>query len=191
MPNRPNLSGQFINLRPLSVDDAEITFGWRHSERAKWLNKGAETVEAQAGWIAGRPSSEYNFIIEMKDGARVGMLSLIGVNPVNRHAEPARFLIGDEASVRGAPVAVEAMKLLYEFAFDTLGLNRLFGTVVAGNSMMAKWQKYLGMRQEGVMREHYFIDGKLQDAIMFGLLASDYRAVSLPRMTALITLSNK
>ncbi|RYE56966.1 MAG: N-acetyltransferase [Hyphomicrobiales bacterium] len=191
MPTLPTLAGQFVNLRPLRAEDAEVTLAWRQGERARLLNKGAKTLDAQIDWIRRRPSSEYNFIIELKDLTPIGMLSLIDVNTINRHAEPARFLIGDEAAARGAPAAVEAMKLLYEFAFDTLGLNRLFGTVVAGNRRMAIWQTYLGMRQEGVMREHYFIDGKLQDAIMFGLLVSDYRTVSLPRMTALIALSAK
>ena len=50
------------------------------------------------------------------------MLSLIGIDRVNAHAESARFLIGEEDAVKGIPVAVEAMKLLYALACDELGL---------------------------------------------------------------------
>lgn len=168
-----------------------MTFDWRQSERAVLLNKGATTVGDQAEWIRSRPTNEYNFLIALKDGTPVGMLSLVGVNLTNRHAEPARFLIGEEQRARGVPAAVEAMKLLYEFAFETLKLNRLFGTVVAKNRRMATWQKYLGMQEEGVMRQHYYIAGEMQDAIMMGLLVSDYRIRSLPRMDALIALSSR
>jgi RimJ/RimL family protein N-acetyltransferase len=183
------LHGRFVDLRQLTVDDAELTFRWRESSRAKLLNKGAPSVAAQAEWIRKRPGNEHNFIIQLKDGRPVGMLSLVGIDPVNRHAEPGRFLIGDEQAVRGVPAAVEAMKLLYQLAFDELGLVRLFGTIASDNSRMAKWQKYLGMREEGRMRSHYFIDGKFQDALVFGILDEEYRRDALPKMQSLIAMA--
>lgn len=186
MSSEAHLPGEFINLRPLIPADAELTLRWRLSDRAINLNKGAETVEAQRQWIASRPSSEFNFIIELRDGRAVGMLSLVGVDPINRHAEPARFLIGEEAAARGIPVAAEAMKLLYEFAFDTLKLVRLHGLITSDNTAMYKWQTYLGMKEEGRLRNHYFINNHFQDAICMGLLEDEYRRVALPRMRTLI-----
>jgi RimJ/RimL family protein N-acetyltransferase len=181
------LSGDFVTLRPLQVADAELTFGWRVAQRAKFLNSGARTVEEQAAWIAGRPDSEFNFVIELTDGRPVGMLSLTGIDHANRRGEPGRFLIGDEAAVQGVPAAVEAMKLLYGLAFDELGLVRLCGIVVAENTLMTKWQKFLGMREEGRLRSHFFLDGRFQDGVFMGLLAEDYRTTTLPRMNALIS----
>lgn len=187
MLSNHNLMGEFINLRPLGVDDALITFQWRSSDRARLLNAGAKCLAEQKNWIVDRPQNECNFIIELKNGLPVGMLSLVGINLINRNAETARFLIGDEESSKGIPVAVEAMKLLYQFAFDELKLMRLYGTVASSNSLMTKWQKYLGMKEEGRMRNHYYIDGAWNDAIILGLLVHEYRAQSLPRMNALIT----
>ncbi|WP_448614100.1 GNAT family N-acetyltransferase [Modestobacter sp. URMC 112] len=180
------LRGEFVTLRPLRVTDAELTLGWRRAQRARFLNAGAETVEQQAGWIAARPADEHNFVIELADARPVGMVSLIGVDPVNRHGEPARFLIGDEAAVQGVPAAVEATKLLYGLAFDELDLVRLCGIVAAENTLMVKWQKFLGMREEGRLRDHLFLDGRFQDAVFLGLLVADYRTTTLPRMNALI-----
>ncbi|WP_316251099.1 GNAT family protein [Sphingomonas sp. JC676] len=184
-----HLEGRFVDLRPLLPEDAPLTHGWRSGARARLLNQGAGTVAQQEAWIRSRPASELNFIIQRKDGRPVGMLSLVGIDRVNRHAEPGRFLIGDEEAVRGIPAAVEAMKLLYQLAFDTLGLVRVYGTVAADNGRMAKWQRYLGMREEGRMRRHYFIDGRFQDALMFALLEEEYRAETLPRMEALIGIA--
>jgi RimJ/RimL family protein N-acetyltransferase len=191
MANRNKLIGYFSTLRPLLIDDAEMTFRWRSSKRASLLNAGAASIEEQAAWIKSRPPNEYNYIIELSNGTPVGMLSLVGVNSTNRHAETARFLIGEEESVRGVPVAIEAMKLIYEFAFDELNLVRLFGTVASGNSLMVKWQKYLGMKEEGRMRNHYFVDGRWQDAVVLGLLVDEYRIQSLPRMNALISAARR
>lgn len=178
--------GEFVDLRPLRVEDAALTHRWRGSARAANLNRGAQSVDAQAQWIASRPADEYNFIIALKDGQPVGMVSLIGVDPEHLHAETARFLIGDEGAVRGIPVAVEAMKMIYELVFDELRLKRAYGTIASNNVLMMKWQRFLGMREEGRMRSHYFINGQFQDAVWFGILEDEYRHVALPRMNSLI-----
>lgn len=191
MSHTKALSGDFVDLRPLSADDAALTLEWRQGARARLLNPGANGVEEQAAWIAARPTNEYNFVIVLKDGRSVGMLSLIGVNTMSRHGESARFLIGDDEAVKGLPAAVEAMKLLYQFAFDELGLRRIFGNVTSDNMLMVKWQKYLGMKEEGRMREHHLINGKFQDAIILGLLEDEYRQDALPRMNALIRIGAK
>ncbi|MBB3475868.1 GNAT family N-acetyltransferase [Sphingomonas sp. BK345] len=182
------LTGRFVTLRPLRVGDAALTHHWRSGSRARLLNQAAGSVEQQAAWIRSRPANERNFVIERHDGLPVGMLSLVGIDPVNRHAEPGRFLIGDELAVRGLPAAVEAMKLLYELAFDRLDLVRVHGTIASENRRMITWQRYLGMREEGRMRQHYFIDGRFQDALIFALLVDEYRRDTLPRLEALIRL---
>lgn len=189
--NIKTLAGEFVNLRPLNVADASVTYSWRTADRARLLNAGACSIEQQVEWISTRPTSEYNFIIELKSGQPIGMLSLISIDNVNRHAETGRFLIGNEEAAKGVPAAVEAMKMLYEFAFDKLELVRLHGTVASENTLMVKWQKYLGMKEEGRMRNHYFIDGKWQDAIILGLLVDEYHTQSSHRMTALISAARR
>ena len=73
----PTLHGHCVDLRPLAVGDAEVTLGWRTGERARLLNAGATDVEQQRSWIARRPRSEQNYVIELKSGDPVGMVSLI------------------------------------------------------------------------------------------------------------------
>lgn len=180
------LHGEFVDLRSLTANDAAMTFGWRQGQRSINMNRGAQSVEQQADWLASRPESEYNFAIVLKTGVAVGMVSVVGVDLVHRHAEPGRFLIGDEAAVRGIPAAVEAMKLVYGLVFDDLKLQRVYGTIASDNLLMMKWQKFLGMREEGRLRQHYFINGHFQDAVLFGLLVEEYRHIALPRMNALI-----
>jgi hypothetical protein len=57
---------------------------------------------------------------------------------------------------------------------------------VADNPMMVKWQKFLGMKEEGVLREHLFIGGRYRDAVCLAMLEDEYRTVALPKMNALI-----
>ena len=181
------LVGRYIDLRPLAVDDAEQTFRWRRSARAGLLNQGADSVEQQAAWIARRPQTERNYVIALKDGAAVGMLSLVDIDGQNSRAETGRFLIGEEDRVKGVPAAVEAMGLLYDLAFNRLNLSRLYGTVAAANTLMIKWQKFLGMKEEGRLRRHYRIGGEFQDAVCLGLLKAEYESEFLPKARVLMT----
>lgn len=185
------LEGEFVTLRPLSVNDASLTLAWRQSARAANLNAAPQSLEQQAKWISTRPDSDYNFIIELKDGRPVGMVSLTGIDTIHRHAEPGRFLIGDEEAVRGVPAAVEAMKLIYELAFVKLGLLRVHGSVASDNTLMIKWQRFMGMTEEGRLRDHYFINGKFQDAVIFGMLVEEYRSRAKPKMEILIKAARK
>ena len=180
------LTGRVVRLRQLRVEDAAATLAWRLSDRAALLNHGAATVAEQAEWISSRPDDEYNFLIQLLSGEAVGMLSLVNIDLVHRRAEPGRFLVGEAERVKGLPVAVEALKLLYEFAFDRLELHRLHGVVVAENRQMLKWHSYLGMKEEGRLRQHQFIAGRFHDLVCVGMLEPEFRAVALPRMNALI-----
>ena len=83
------LRGRHVTLRPLQVSDAALTLTWRQGGRTTFLNKGAQTVAEQTAWIEARPLPERNFVIELRSGAPVGMLSLIGID-YGRTGAPSR-----------------------------------------------------------------------------------------------------
>lgn len=193
------LHGEFIDLVPLAAEHAAATLAWRTSERAVFLNRGANTLDEQGAWIAARPHDEYNYVISIKGReiaeqtptqetkqCPVGMIALTGIDLEQRSGEPGRFLIGEPEAVRGVPAAAEAMKLIYHLAFEQLGLLRLHGIVAADNGGMIKWQKFLGMKDEGRLSRHLFVNGKFQDAVQLAIVERDYRTVALPRINALI-----
>ena len=201
------LKGKYVTLRPLTVEDAELTQSWRMSGRAFLLNKGAQTVEEQAAWIASRPfdpKREMNFVMVLSPqpsvyatGAivpeelrrvpqPVGMISLVDIDLVHGRAEPGHLLIGEPEAVKGIPVVFEACKLLYELAFDTLGLHRLYGPIASGNGDMLTYHKYLGFTVEGRQRDHYLLNGKRHDAVMIGMLEDEYRTIALPKLNRMI-----
>jgi RimJ/RimL family protein N-acetyltransferase len=187
-PDPADLRGRFVDLTPLAPQHAETTLAWRLGARARLLNRGAETVERQRDWIASRPVSERNYLIALKSQRPVGMVSLVDIDMHARKAEPARFLIGDEEAARGVPVAAEALLLLYRHAFDILGLRRLYGTVVSANRPMMKFHEFSGMRKEGVLREHLYLEGEFHDGVVYGLLEPEFRTVTIARLEGLIAM---
>ena len=182
---------KFINLRLIQISDAYITLKWRNSNQAKYLNKGANTVEEQKQWIKSRPTNELNYIIETKKEIPVGMISLINIDFTNKTAAPGRFLIGEKNEIKSIPAAFEALLLIYKLAFKKLKLLRVYGTIAEENINMIKFQKYFGFVEEGRFRKHYYINGHYQDAICFGLLANEFHKVVLVRLNKMINLLSK
>jgi diamine N-acetyltransferase len=118
----------------------------------------------------------------------VGMISLVDIDLVHRHAEPAHLLIGEEDAVKGIPVAFEATKLIYQLAFDTLGLHRVYGPIASGNKGMLRFHLNLGMTEEGRQRDHYFLNGRWHDAVLVGMLEDEYRTIALPKLNRMIEM---
>ncbi|HEX8825096.1 MAG TPA: GNAT family protein [Archangium sp.] len=72
----------------------------------------------------------------------------------------------------------EAVSRVMEFGFTTLELHRLEADVDPRNAGSIKVLEGLGFQREGYQRERYFLDGEVQDAVLYGLLRREWH---LPR----------
>jgi RimJ/RimL family protein N-acetyltransferase len=183
--------GSVATLRPITLDDSEMTLRWRLGARARLLQRGARTIEEQRAWIGSKlATGELNFIIEYKD-VPVGMIALLDINHVHRTVQMGRLLIGEEASVGKAPVAFEADLILSDYAFDTLRMHKMYGDVLEENQGMLRTRLYLGYKQDGILREHYLFDGVYKNTVAVSILEDEYRSVCRPRLVQLISLFSK
>ncbi|MFH0734102.1 MAG: GNAT family protein [bacterium] len=185
------LPGKHINLRLVDISDATVIVKWRNSPKAKYLNKGASTVEDQIKWIQNISNNEYNYIIETKNNMPVGMISLYSINTQHKNAEVGRLILGDSELTIDLPVVYEALLLVMDFAFNELRLHRLYGTIFSDNLAMIKFNKYLGMREEGILRGHYLKNGEYQDIIVLGLLENEYKNTYRKKLITMLNLLNK
>lgn len=182
------IKGTLSTLRPITEDDAEITLNWRLSNRAKYLQSGSKTIEAQRTWIAAKlKTNELNFIIEYKEKS-VGMIALHDISDVHKSVQMGRFLIGEEQWVGKAPVAFEADLMLCDYAFDVLKMHKIYGDVMEDNHGMLKTRLYLGYQQDGVLRDHYIYNGVYKNTIAISLLEEEYRKSCRPKLIQLITM---
>lgn len=68
----------------------------------------------------------------------------------------------------------EAMGPVLHFGFETMKLNRIEAFINPGNIPSQALLKNFCFREEGVLREHYWKDGSVQDSLAFSLLKRDY-----------------
>jgi RimJ/RimL family protein N-acetyltransferase len=72
-------------------------------------------------------------------------------------------------------LATEAVQLLLDFAFGTLGLHRIEADADPRNERSLRLLERQGFRREGYLRERWHHNGEIQDAIFLGLIRSEWR----------------
>lgn len=112
-------------------------------------------------------------IAERETDAVVGTCTLAALSSEHRRAEVGFALA---RAKWGHGYLAEALPALLGFAFDTLDLHRLEADVDPRNDRSIRALEREGFEREGYLRERYSVNGELQDAVLYGLLRSDWRS---------------
>ena len=156
----------------------------------KWVNQ--PEVRAGTGTKAPVSDSEHSIWYRnlMADPARCAFIigsrvdqdatpvGLIGLNNMNLHSRSAEYwiYIGDTPNRRKG-FGSDATFLLLEFAFNSLGLHRVYLQVMEDNLPALNLYRKLGFCEEGVAREHIFIRGGFMNMVQFSMLEKEFRAL--------------
>jgi RimJ/RimL family protein N-acetyltransferase len=135
------------------------------------------SVEEHQRWFArmqARGDRQEFVIIHLPAGAPrpVGTIGLSNLDGPNHRAEYG-ILLG-EAALRGQGLAHEASRLLLDYAFGSLDLERIYLQSFADNGAALRLYNRLGFRREGVLRQHVYRDGVAEDVVIMGLLRSEW-----------------
>ena len=84
-------------------------------------------------------------------------------------------LIGNKA-YWGKGIATSALRLLCEYAFNEMNLNRIYTYVLKDNIGSIRKNEKNGFKIEGTLRKHVFNQGSFQDVVVMGLLKEDFES---------------
>jgi len=102
----------------------------------------------------------------------IGRCGLHNWNVDHRRAE-AGYMMEDEDYKRKGLMA-EALGAMIEFGFNKMNLHRIEALVGTNNVPSLRLMEKNNFIREGLLREHYYIDGKYEDSIMFSILQEEY-----------------
>jgi len=71
----------------------------------------------------------------------------------------------------------EALDFIVAYGFEKMDLHRIEAFVGPNNAASLKLIQSYGFRQEGHLKEHYFVGGRFEDSLVFGLLQKDFSGV--------------
>lgn len=118
-------------------------------------------------------SETIGFFIYNKDTKSfVGTCKLDRISIADRSAEIG-IMIG-ESSIHGQGVGKKTYALLLEFAFKTMGMNRVWGTCFSDNIGSLKLFETMGFTKEGALRQAVYRKGSYIDQLYYSILRDEY-----------------
>lgn len=176
----PKLTAGQVVLRELRASDAPALFALLTTEEvARFISPPPTTVEGFEQFIAWtlrqRAAGQYACFAVTVEGfdTAIGIFQVRQLDPGFENAEWG-FAIG--SAFWGTGVFQTGAELVLDFAFDTLGVNRLEARAAVlngrGNGALVK----LGAVQEAVLRKSFKKNGQYLDQTLYSIVADDRRA---------------
>lgn len=171
------LNGKKIRLVSLSREDLPKARDWVNDSylKARMLRVVPVSQEDQEKWyedIVQDPSKIVFAIKTLNDGQHIGNTGLYHIDWTHRRAE-FWILIG-ERSFWGQGIGSDVVSLMQQYAFETLNLNKLYVNVGIDNEAAIALYKKANFVHEGIMKEHYYIEGKWIDVVIMEILRSEF-----------------
>jgi [ribosomal protein S5]-alanine N-acetyltransferase len=176
--HNPFLIGKSIYLRSLTVADIDDGyFRWFNDKETSENNshgKLPENRESAMRFFEGLASNKivHFAIVDKENDIHIGCCSLQNIDWISRSAEMARII--GEKEYRSKGIGTEVAKLLLEYGFNSLNLNRIWVGNISNNIAAIKSVDKLGFKTEGVLRSTIFKNNKYHDVVIRGILKDEY-----------------
>lgn len=172
--------GERVYLTGLNKANMATALAWlTDPEVNEFLLSGHEpmTLEDEERWYDEMATSQTDEVFEIhvgEDGRYIGNTGLNRIDRTHRSAELG-IMIGSKAD-QSQGYGRDAIVTLLRYAFDTLGLHRVYLRCDPENARAAKAYRAVGFTEVGREREAVFIEGRYHDHLEFDMLEREFRA---------------
>jgi RimJ/RimL family protein N-acetyltransferase len=174
---RPVLADEAIRLVPLTaahapgvaelIEDRDVRTYTRIPTEPPAGYESAWVERYEEGW---RDGSRAGFAIESHDGEFLGLGLFVHLEREGRQGEIG-YVVGPAA--RGKGVATRTLRLLTEWGFSELGLERIELWIDIENAGSERVAERAGYQREGIQRSHWFKEDIRRDFGIWSRLRTD------------------
>jgi diamine N-acetyltransferase len=162
-----------LNLRPLERKDLPFVHDLdneRHT-MAFWFKEPYESLDELTNLYDKHihDDDERRFVIDVDDQF-AGIIELVDINFIHRNTE-IQIIIKSEFQGRG--LAKIVMSKGIDYAFNILNMHKVFLYVDAENHKAVHIYENLGFVQEGILRQHFFVEGSYHDSVIMGIFSHE------------------
>ena len=182
------LTGQYIILRKAEEKDAADMYQWRSGYAGRYMRVYPDfSIENQKKWIRSRGEDEINYVILDKNTEKsVGAISILNVNDADKVISVGRLLLDDQFLTQSKPYGLEALLLTYDYALNVMDFRKITGEILEANEAMVKLQKFLGMKQEGLLEKHVWIKGKYENICIMSIFKEQFNSIYKKKIAFLL-----
>lgn len=165
-----------MKLRRLELKDAPFMYEWMTDEdivsNFRFFGSEIELKNIEQYVLNAQKDNEnLHFAIVEDNDEYLGTISLKNVDMIDKNAEYAIVL---RKKAIGKGVAKKATELVLEYAFDTIGLNKVYFNVLKNNKRAIRFYEKLGFKFEGEFKDHFFIKGKYETILWYRMLKDEF-----------------
>jgi [ribosomal protein S5]-alanine N-acetyltransferase len=179
-PFNINLRTKRLNLRRVKESDDRDMFEYTSNpDVSRFLSWDPHIQITQTQEYIARLIEDYNlnncyaWAIELSEiGKFIGIVRIFDVSFANKRGELSYIL---NPVFQGKGLIVEAIKVVIEFCFIEVDLNRIQARCTPDNYSSERVIQKVGMAYEGTLREFWVNKGVFADAKIFALTATDYK----------------
>lgn len=165
-----------IRLRKFEERDIVRKIAWVHDPRInRFLHHELPLTENKIRkWLRNmEKENRHDLVIETLEGKAIGTIGLENLNEQHRMGE--YYICIGNPEYFGTSVSSNAVRLLMDYAFLQLGLNKVYGVTETGNVKSMALMANFGFKYEGVLRQNYMTVAGPRDGMCLSFLANDYK----------------
>jgi RimJ/RimL family protein N-acetyltransferase len=175
----PTFETERLLLRPFALEDAprvQLLAGDREVASTTLRIPHPYTASLAESWIATLPklaAEGKSLVLAIVLGAQRELIGAIGLEIIADH-ERAELGYWIGTPYWGMGYCTEAARAMVAHGFEELELNRIAAHHLTRNPASGRVLEKIGMKREGVLRQHVKKWGKFEDLAAFGLLRDDW-----------------
>ena len=165
------LEGNLVTLRVLEKEDLPLIAEWSNNPAFGGEFEPLEQnslVEIEKWYETLRPNEKW-FIIEKKDGTRIGQIMHI---PEKRHFTIGYIIVPTE---RNKGYCTEAVKTLVDYLFLSTMTERIQSGTNPKNEASQRVLEKAGFTREGILRKAFYARGKWYDEALYSILREEWK----------------
>lgn len=174
------IKGDLVKLRAYKEEDIGKAYEFVNDEEVKKFisvdGSFPMTIWEEESWIKTRKSNvnlTYDFAIEdLKTNKYIGGCSINSTNIKNRNCVIG-IMIGDK-DYWGKGYGRDALKVLIKFIFEELNFDKIKLSVFSFNKRAISCYKKLGFKEEGILKNEIYRNGKYYDDILMAIFKDEY-----------------
>jgi RimJ/RimL family protein N-acetyltransferase len=173
------LKGEKVSLYAVEKTDLEHFRDWRnnpdfrkHFREYRELNMRQQEIWFEEKVVRDNTTLMFS-IKENKSNKLIGCCGFVYINWVHRHADLSLYVGLDDKYIDDIGYAEDSCNILMDYGFNQLNLNKIWTEIYEFDALKKKLYDKIGFKQDGLLRENYWYDGRWWDSRILSKLASE------------------